>query len=193
MNPKRMTTKEVILFVASNLFMDKGFLATSTREIAEKAGITQPNLYHHFKTKEAIYIAALEDLSSQVREALEKMVDEPSASLSESLGKILDYLREQHPANFSIMSHDMTYEISEENHYHLYQIWQAAYVTPLIGLFERFTNEDSPFEAKELARYFYSAISPFIQKENRFYKEVTSETIIRLFVYGIFDKNIKEE
>ena len=66
-------------------------------------------------------------------------------------------------------------------------------MTPLIGLFERFTNEDSPFEAKELARYFYSAISPFIQKENRFYKEVTSETIIRLFVYGIFDKNIKEE
>ena len=50
MIPKRMTTKEVILYVAGQLFMDKGFQATSTRDIAENAGITQPNLYHHFKT-----------------------------------------------------------------------------------------------------------------------------------------------
>lgn len=86
-------------------------------------GITQPNLYHHFKTKEAIYIAVLENLSSEVKAVLEKMVEEPSESLLDSLLEILNYLRERHPANFSIMSLDMTYENSEENHQHLYKIW----------------------------------------------------------------------
>lgn len=184
-----MTTKEVILQVASSLFMEKGFQATSTREIAENAGITQPNLYHHFKTKEAIYIAVLEQLSSEVKEALEKMVAEPTESLFDSLLKILDYLRERHPANFSIMSHDMTYEISEENHQHLYRIWQISYVAPLVTLFDRYITENSPFNSNELVRYFYSMIAPFIQKENRFYKRVTSEKILYLFVYGILDND----
>lgn len=192
MIPKRMTTKEIILYVASELFMEKGFQATSTREIAEKAGITQPNLYHHFKTKEAIYVAVLEKLSKEVKKTLEKLVEESTDSLFERLLDILKYLRERHPANFSIMSHDMTYEISEENHYHLYQIWQKSYLAPLAKLFSHYVSEESPFSPEELGRYFYSMIAPFIQKENRFYKEVTSENIIYLFVYGILDNNEKE-
>ena len=182
-----MTTKEVILYVASDLFMEKGFVTTSTREIAEKAGITQPNLYHHFKTKEAIYIAVLEKLSSEVKKTLEKMVEGPFESLFERLVDILNYLREEHPANFSIMSHDMTYEISEENHYHLYQIFQESYLAPLTKLFSGYVTVESPFTPNELSRYFYSMIAPFIQKENKFYKEVTSEKIIYLFVYGILN------
>lgn len=191
MFPKRKTTKEVILLVASSLFMERGFQAISTREIAEKSGITQPNLYHHFRTKEAIYIAVLEDLSREVKEVLNQMVEEPSESLVDSLLKILNYLRDSHPANFSIMSHDMTYEISKENHQHLYKIWQASYVEPLVILFNRYVTENSSFSSIELARYFYSMISPFIQKENRFYKKADSEKIIYLFVYGIFDHDEK--
>lgn len=188
-----MSTKETILYVASDLFMEKGFQATSTREIALNARITQPNLYHHFKTKEAIYIAVLEKLSSEVKQALENLVDGPSESLYESLLEILNYLRESHPANFSIMSHDMTYEISEENHYHLYQIWQESYLAPLVKLISRYVSEDSLFSSKELGRYFYSIIAPFIQKENRFYKEVASDKIIYLFVYGILNSAEKKE
>ncbi|MGH2183148.1 TetR/AcrR family transcriptional regulator, partial [Enterococcus faecalis] len=41
-------TRQIILSVASELFMTKEFKNTSTREIALKANITQPNLYHHF-------------------------------------------------------------------------------------------------------------------------------------------------
>lgn len=193
MIPKRMTTKEVILHVASELFMEKGFKTTSTREIAENADITQPNLYHHFETKEAIYIAVLEKLSSEVKETLEEMVEEPTDSLFECLIDILKYLRKQHPVNFSIMSHDMTYEISEENHYYLYQIFQDSYLAPLTKLFSGYVTKESPFTAKELSRYFYSMIAPFIQKENHFYKEVTSRNIIYLFVYGILDNDEKGE
>ena len=50
-------TRQIILSVASELFMTKGFKNTSTREIALKANITQPNLYHHFKNKKELYLA----------------------------------------------------------------------------------------------------------------------------------------
>ena len=103
MIPKRMTTKEVILYVSGQLFMDKGFQATSTRDIAENSGITQPNLYHHFKTKEEIYIAVLEKLSAEIKQELEELVSKPTGSLTEDLKNILNFLRDRHPANFSIM------------------------------------------------------------------------------------------
>lgn len=186
---QKMTTKQLIIQVAGDLFMDKGYQATSTREIAMAAGITQPNLYHHFKTKEAIYIAVLEGLSSEVKEALEILVDKEEESLVASLQNILEYLREKHPVNFSIMSHDMTYEISEENHQHLYHIWQISYLKPLVSLFNRYAEENSFFTAEELARYFYSVMAPFIQKDNNFQKEVSSEKIVTLFVYGVLDRN----
>ena len=185
-----MTTKEIILYEAGKLFMAKGFQATSTRKIAENAEITQPNLYHHFKTKEAIYIAVLEQLSAEVKEGLENIIEHSGDSLTESLINILSYLRDKHPANFSIMSHDMTYEVSKENHYHLYRIWQEAYMTPLVRLFSRYMDEDSSdITAEELARYYYSAMAPSMQKDNNFHKEVAGEKIVDLFVYGILDRN----
>lgn len=186
MIPKRMTTKEVILYVAGQLFMDKGFQATSTRDIAENSGITQPNLYHHFKTKEAIYIAVLEKLSSEIKEGLEELVNNPTGSLVEDLVKILNFLKDNHPANFSIMRHDMTYEISEENHYRLYLTWQDAYLKPIVAMFNHYTQDSSPYTADELARFFYSSIAPFIQKDNRFHKKVEPEKIVHIFVNGIY-------
>ena len=53
-------TRQIILSVASELFMTKGFKNTSTREIALKANITQPNLYHHFKNKKELYLAVID-------------------------------------------------------------------------------------------------------------------------------------
>lgn len=40
-----------ILDVAEKLFMQQGYQATSTRQIADTLGITQPNLYYYFKKK----------------------------------------------------------------------------------------------------------------------------------------------
>ena len=90
-----MTTKQIILHEAGELFMERGFQATSTREIAEKAEITQPNLYYHFKTKEDIYIAVLEELSSEVKETLDHLVDQSTGDLVTDLIYIMNYLRDR--------------------------------------------------------------------------------------------------
>jgi AcrR family transcriptional regulator len=48
--------RQRLLQAALDLFTDKGYAATSVREIVDKAGVTKPMLYYYFKNKEAIYL-----------------------------------------------------------------------------------------------------------------------------------------
>lgn len=54
-------TYQTIIKTAQRLFMESGYRAVSTRQIAKICGITQPALYHHFKNKQDLYIAVLQD------------------------------------------------------------------------------------------------------------------------------------
>jgi AcrR family transcriptional regulator len=49
-----MRTRERILRESSLLFAERGYRATTTRQIAERVGIQQPSLFHHFASKAAI-------------------------------------------------------------------------------------------------------------------------------------------
>ena len=53
--------RERLLKAAIRLFTQKGYAATSVREIVEGAGVTKPVLYYHFKSKEGLYLAAMQD------------------------------------------------------------------------------------------------------------------------------------
>ena len=48
-------SREAILAAAMGLFAEKGYAATSTREICAAAGITKPVLYYHFRSKGHLY------------------------------------------------------------------------------------------------------------------------------------------
>jgi AcrR family transcriptional regulator len=45
--------------VAARLFADRGYEATSVREIVEAAGVAKPTLYYHFQSKEGLASALL--------------------------------------------------------------------------------------------------------------------------------------
>jgi len=49
-----------VLDAALALFSHQGYRATSMREIAEKAGVSTGNVYHHFTDKEAIFLELLD-------------------------------------------------------------------------------------------------------------------------------------
>ncbi|WP_242676532.1 TetR/AcrR family transcriptional regulator [Rhodococcus sp. ABRD24] len=58
-----------ILDAARFVFAERGFDATTTRDIAHSVGLTQGSLYHHFDSREAILVAILERFSTRMREA----------------------------------------------------------------------------------------------------------------------------
>lgn len=49
------SVREAILESAHRLFVEQGFAATSTQELARAAGVTTGALYHHFGSKEGLY------------------------------------------------------------------------------------------------------------------------------------------
>jgi AcrR family transcriptional regulator len=59
----RMTGKErrqQLLDVGRSLFAEKGFEATSTEEIASRAGVSKPIVYEHFGGKEGLYAVVVD-------------------------------------------------------------------------------------------------------------------------------------
>ncbi len=51
--------REQLIRVAISLFSRKGFRGTTTKEIAQAAGVTEALIFRHFPTKEALYDAIL--------------------------------------------------------------------------------------------------------------------------------------
>lgn len=72
--------RQRIIIEAANLFASKGFEATSIRDIASASGILSGSLYHHFASKEEIFVgvhaAGMEVLVNAVKAAIED-VDDP--------------------------------------------------------------------------------------------------------------------
>lgn len=54
------------------VFAENGFHATSMDDVAEAAGVTKPVVYQHFRSKRALYLELLDDVGTQLREAITK-------------------------------------------------------------------------------------------------------------------------
>ena len=63
---RRAATSEAILTAARRLFGTQGFAATTMDEIAEAAGVAKGAVYHHFKTKEAVFAAVFDQTSHEL-------------------------------------------------------------------------------------------------------------------------------
>ena len=60
-----MDTKKKILDVALTLFSEKGYGNVYVRQIAEGVGIKAPSLYKHYKSKQDIFEAILEEMRNR--------------------------------------------------------------------------------------------------------------------------------
>ncbi|MCZ6639671.1 MAG: TetR/AcrR family transcriptional regulator, partial [Candidatus Dadabacteria bacterium] len=58
--PERINTREKILDTAIQLFAEKGFNGTTTKEIAEAAEVNESLIFRHFSTKRELYGAIIE-------------------------------------------------------------------------------------------------------------------------------------
>lgn len=184
MNPDM---RQQIIFTATQLFMNQGYAATSTRQIAKILDITQPAIYYHFNNKEAIYIEVLSCFAIEIGEQLQTILDDndPPDLTLKRMGR---YLKHQHPMNFSLLMHDMDTEISAEARKKLFTIWQSHYFRPFIQFFHSIQPLLNPnMEVDTVSRHFLRILSAYINGESHHNHEdpLAIDTMVDLFLYGV--------
>ncbi len=68
--PSADATRERILAAALDLFSELSFDGATTREIAARAGVTQPLLNYHFSSKDELWRAAVDGLFAELNQVL---------------------------------------------------------------------------------------------------------------------------
>ncbi len=81
---RKAERKRQLLQHAKQLFVTHGYQDTTTKEIAEAAGVTEPVLYRHFESKKALFLEVLEE----VRAATLKRWHSETAQITDPLAKL---------------------------------------------------------------------------------------------------------
>lgn len=96
--------KDRIIDVAARLFMERGYAATSVREIGDGAGVGQSSLYHHIGSKGEILIelhrSFIDDLLARMHEAEAR--DVPTREKVREIIRIVLHTVEQHQARVTV-------------------------------------------------------------------------------------------
>ncbi len=82
-------TINLILDVASRLFLEKGYEHTSIQDIIDHlGGLSKGAIYHHFKSKEDILVAVTERMTEESNRMLLNIRDQKNVSGKEKLQSI---------------------------------------------------------------------------------------------------------
>ncbi|WP_067461670.1 TetR/AcrR family transcriptional regulator [Actinomadura macra] len=103
--------REHLVRLAAELFAEKGFQATTVRNIAEEAGILSGSLYHHFDSKESIVDEILAAFFDEIMSAYQGVIDEgrnPRETIA-GLVRIAFGTLEPHRAAITVMQNDWNY------------------------------------------------------------------------------------
>jgi Transcriptional regulator len=128
-----LTRKEQVIRSAAELFREKGYAASSMRDLAQKLGIEAASLYSHIKSKEEILHSLCFDMASEFRKSLvdvEKMKVPASEKLK--LGII---------GHIQVMAKDLTASaVFMNEHRHLSQPSLRDFLLLRINYINRFKS-----------------------------------------------------
>jgi AcrR family transcriptional regulator len=85
-----MDTKEKIKKAARKLFKEKGFSATTMRDIAAEASVNSALTNYHFQTKENLFSEIMKDIIITFRTGLEVILNDEKTTINEKIRKIVD-------------------------------------------------------------------------------------------------------
>ncbi|HCI82267.1 MAG TPA: TetR/AcrR family transcriptional regulator [Ktedonobacter sp.] len=166
-------TRRTILRTAARLFMEHGYRAVSTRQIADICGLTQPALYHYFSDKQDLYVAVMREELAETKAALERIARR-NESIQERLKRVVRYLLSTVQHDLGMMFHDINNELSTEAQRLLTEEHRASMIAPIASIFQAGiqqgvlrTPQQGGLDATGATYLFLSMLSKFIMKPQR--------------------------
>jgi len=106
-------TQAKLLDAAAEAFAENGFNGTSTRDIAERAGVHHPLITYHFKNKDQLWRAAADRIFKNFRRTLEKASQELSEECPKkrivALIRIYVHYAKKQPALHNVLMREASY------------------------------------------------------------------------------------
>ncbi len=103
--------QNTIIEKAKTLFIEHGYHGLSMREIAEEVGVSKPALYYHFKDKEELFCAVLNNGIEEIGAVIDSINNQPGTS-SDKLCQFMKYVLNQ-PSGLRAVIHLGTQEVSQ--------------------------------------------------------------------------------
>jgi TetR/AcrR family transcriptional regulator len=110
---RSVVTQQKLLDAAIEAFSENGFKGTSTRDIAERAGVHHPLITYHFKNKDQLWRAAADKVFRDFRRSLvaslEHHQDECPKQRMASMIRAYVYYAKSQPALHKVMVQEASY------------------------------------------------------------------------------------
>jgi AcrR family transcriptional regulator len=113
---RSIKTKQKLLDAAIEAFSENGFKGTSTRDIAERAGVHHPLITYHFKNKEELWRAAADRIFSKFNasmgQALQEVIKESPRTRMEMMIRTYVRYAASQPALHKVMVQEASHPSS---------------------------------------------------------------------------------
>lgn len=109
--------RDAILNVASRLFAEKGYSTTTTSEIAQEAGVAEGTLYHHFGSKDGIFLTIFDEMVEGYMAGAQRLAGEGGTG-AETLTRLIRFhfeFLERNKARFLVILRDFPNHLAAEN------------------------------------------------------------------------------
>jgi len=109
-----MSRKDDIIEAAVNLFAENGYTATPTSAVAQKAGVAEGLIFHHFKNKAGILLAIFTELADVYVSKSETLIKKTETGLNALLAVVRYHFEfaESHSAKFIVLLRDFPSELT---------------------------------------------------------------------------------
>lgn len=149
--PEERGARRRLLREGLTLFLQHGFASVSTRQICIAAGVTQPSLYHHFGSKEGLYLAVVEEWLADLHDAMTQAIAQ-GTTFRARLHNLAIFFWSGRAGEYQAMQHDTMQHLPRESIHQLRGAIIASVVTPLLTLMnEGMANGDLPAHANPYA------------------------------------------
>jgi AcrR family transcriptional regulator len=189
--------RERILEQARALFIERGYVDVSMREIAEAAGLRKATIYHHFADKEELFTAIVMAEVVASRERMEMCIT-GLTTLPERLEELAFTHFSNARSNTWRLAQDFREHIPEEGHHEMHkelgglfaiyrQVFEEAHANGEIAGFDPIFAASSFFQT--ILAWTWQFPYPFVAQEMG--PRELAKTAVQMVLYGVAGPNLR--
>ena len=187
---KNGTKKEVIIDAAARMFREKGFSATSMRDLAEVVGVEAASLYNHIQSKSEILQEICFKTANEFTNHMLEVENSSSTSI-EKIERILRFHIRQMLTNYeAVHVSDREWKHLQEPYLFNYQNQRRSYRRRIAALIQegidkgQIRNIDAP-TAVLVMLHAISGIESFHRSRQKIQPEALEENMVTILVKGL--------